>query len=28
LTEFATVFISVIDVNEAPYWTSGSLVKE
>jgi hypothetical protein len=26
LTEFATVFISVIDVNEAPYWTSGSLV--
>jgi hypothetical protein len=22
LTEFATVFISVIDVNEAPYWTS------
>jgi hypothetical protein len=26
LIEFATVIISVIDVNEAPYWTSGSLV--
>jgi hypothetical protein len=26
LTEYATVLISVIDVNEAPYWTSGSLV--
>jgi hypothetical protein len=26
LTEYATVSISVIDVNEAPYWTSGSLV--
>jgi hypothetical protein len=25
-TEYATVTISVIDVNEAPYWTSGSLV--
>jgi hypothetical protein len=26
LTEYATVFISVIDVNEAPYWLSSSLV--
>jgi hypothetical protein len=25
-TEYATVTISVIDVNEAPYWTLGSLV--
>jgi sugar lactone lactonase YvrE len=25
-TEYATVTIFVIDVNEAPYWTSGSLV--